>query len=177
MTKRKRSKEQGLYNNAVKVVRIKRKRKGGKSKGFNSQWVIYCTACGKLITDKWDTDFYNCPCPDCGNKGKFPESTKKGLLDEIGKYMDKMHNTEKDDKRNLISQDENAILASFRETRFKSELEDLVLNFWFKPHSKYVVRKETENCIDSRGQYLLNHKNFMDMLKLCYDLAYGRYID
>lgn len=176
MAGKERNKSIGLYNNAVKVIRTKRKRKGGKSKGFNSQWVVYCTACGTLIADKWDTDFYNCPCPECGNKGKAPSLTKEKLLNKIGKYMDKMYNPYKSEKNNLINRDENAILSSFRETRFKSELENLVLNFWFKP-KKYNVRKELEHCIDNRGRYLSNHEDFMYLLKLCYDLAYGRYID
>ena len=176
MTKRERSKEKGLHNNAVKVIRTARKRKGGKTKGFNSQWLVYCTACGALITNKWDTDFYNCPCPKCGNQEKVPITTKEELLKEIGIYMDKMYNPYKSDKHNLINRDENAILVSFRETRFKSELEDLILNFWFK-NKKHNVHKEVEYCIDNRGRYLLNHENFMSMLKLCYDLAYGRYID
>ena len=171
----KRNKNIGFCNNAIKIVRTIRKRKGGKSKGFNSQWLVYCTSCGALISEKWDTDFYNCPCPICKNEGKTPSITKNKLLKEMEIYMDRMYNPYKSEKNNLLNRDENAILSSFRETRFKSELEDLILNFWFKP-KKYSVRKEVEYCIDNRGRYLLNHEDFMYLIKLCYDLAYGRYI-
>ena len=164
-----------MHNNAIKIVRTKRKRKGGKSKGFNSQWVVYCTKCGSIITDKWDSDYYNCPCPHCKNEGQKIVSTRQELLDEMSKDLDKLFNLFSKKKSILISE-ENYLITNFRETWFKTELDNLVLNFWFKPHSKYITKRTEEWCIDNRGINLLKNDTFMHMLKLCYDLAYGRYI-
>ena len=174
MNKRERSKEKGLYNNAIKVIRTKRKRKGGKSVGFNSQWVIYCKKCGNIITDKWDSDYYNCPCPYCKNEGTEITATKEQLKNEIYNTSVKLFYPEHNKK--VINSKEIGLLSSFRETMFKSELDTLVQDFWFKPHIKYLVKRTEELCIDHRGLNLLKNKTFLHMLKLCYDLAYGRYI-
>ena len=174
MYKRQRSKENGLYNNAIKIVRTKRKRKGGKTKGFNSQWVIYCTKCGSIITDKWDSDYYNCPCPECQNKGQEIEVTKQQLLNNMAIDINKLYFSGK--RKNTLTSKENYLLTNFRETMFKSELDSLIQDFWFEPHAKYITQRTEEWCIDNRGLNLLKNKTFMHMLKLCYDLAYGRYI-
>lgn len=175
MDKRKRTKEQGMYKNGgVKIVRTNRTRKGGKSIGFNSQWVIYCTKCGSIITDKWDTDYYNCPCPECKNEGKEITMSKEQLLKNMAKDIDKLFCIKK--RKRVLNSDEISLLTSFRETRFKSELDSLIHNFWFKPHDKYLIKRTEELCIDNKGLSLLKNDTFMHMLKLCYDLAYGRYI-
>lgn len=174
MDKRKRTKEKGLYNNAIKVVRTKRKRKGGKSKGFNSQWVVYCTKCGSIITEKWDSDYYNCPCPNCKNEEQKVTITKQELLEDMVKDINKLYFSQK--KKNTLTSKENYLLTNFRETMFKSELDSLIQDFWFKPHSKYITQRKEELCIDNRGLNLLKNDVFMHMLKLCYDLAYDRYI-
>ena len=168
-------KEQGLYNNAIKIVRIKRKRKGGKSVGFNAQWVIYCTKCGSIIVNKWDSDYYNCPCPHCKNEGQEIVSTRQQLLDEMSKDLDKLYNLFSK-KKSILTSEENYLITNFRETWFQSELDNLVLNYWFKPHAKYITPRTEEWCIDNRGLNLLKNNTFLHMLKLCYDLAYGRYI-
>ena len=174
MDNRKRTKEQGLYNNAIKIVRTKRKRKGGKSNGFNSQWVVYCTKCGSIITEKWDSDYYNCPCPICKNEGREIVTTKKQLLLEMEHCINKLYFSRK--KKNILTSKENYLLTNFRETYFQSELDSLVQDFWFKPHTKYITQRTEEWCVDNRGLNLLKNDTFMHMLKLCYDLAYGRYI-
>ena len=130
MDKRKRTKEQGMHKNgAIKIVRTNRKRKGGKSKGFNSQWVIYCTKCGSIITDKWDTDYYNCPCPECKNEGKEITMSKEKLLKNMAKDIDKLFCIKK--RKRVLNSDEISLLTSFRETRFKSELDSLIHDFGY----------------------------------------------
>lgn len=174
MDKRGRSKQKGLYNNAIKIIRTKRKKKGGKSVGYNSQWVIYCTKCGSIITDKWDSDYYNCPCPCCKNEGTEITRTKEQLLHDMAKDLNVLYFSRR--KKNVITSKENYLLTQFRETRFKSELDSLIQDFWFKPHSKYIIQHTEEQCVDNRGLSLLKNETFLHMLKLCYDLAYGRYI-
>ena len=174
MDKRKRTKENGLHNNAIKIIRTKRKRKGGKSVGFNSQWVVYCTKCGSIITDKWDSDYYNCPCPCCKNEEKEIVISKEQLLKDMARDIDKLFCIQK--RKRLLTSNEIGLLTSFRETKFKSELDSLIHNFWFKPHNKYIVQRTEELCVDNRGLSLLKNETFLHILKLCYDLAYGRYI-
>ena len=169
-----RTKEKGLCKNAIKIVRIKRKRKGGKSVGFNSQWVVYCTKCGSIITNKWDSDYYNCPCPICKNEGRETTTTKTQLLLEMEHCINKLYFSQK--KKNTLTSKENYLLTNFRETHFKSELDSLIQDFWFKPHAKYITPRTEEWCIDNRGLNLLKNDIFIHMLKLCCDLAYGRYV-
>ena len=160
----------------MKAVRITRTEKRRKPKGgYNSLELLYCEICGELSI-RFNTDRYNLPCPKCKNQKKEINKKKETLLQEIFSLNSLLYVTHKNDKRNTIKKEENTLLSSFRETRFKSTLDTLVQDYWFKPHSKYIVPRKIESSIDNRGQRLLANETFMLMLKLCYDLAYERYI-
>lgn len=152
----------------TKIIKVSKKKKS--CNGFNSKWLSRCNKCGKIFI-VWDTEMYNKPCPYCKNEGSKDKREKNIKKDNIFRINRRLYSEYK--TLNILSPKENQLLVEFRETEFKSVLNSLISDYWFKPNENKYNLKEIK-LIDKRGRKLIENDDFISLLEECYNLILPR---